>query len=47
MGIWIELFVFALVFLFAWHQFRDLRREREIREKKQAELRQQQDGGDA
>lgn len=28
MGMWIELFVFGLVFLFAWHQFRDLKKER-------------------
>jgi hypothetical protein len=28
MGIWIELGVFGLVFLFAWHQFRDLKAER-------------------
>lgn len=32
MGIWLELGVFGLAFLFAWWQFRDLRRERERRE---------------
>jgi hypothetical protein len=32
MGIWIELGVFGLVFLFAWHQFRDLKAERKKRE---------------
>jgi hydroxymethylbilane synthase len=31
MGIWIELFVFSLVFLFAWHQLRDLKKEKEKR----------------
>lgn len=32
MGIWIELGIFLLVFVFAWWQFRDLRKERERRE---------------
>lgn len=32
MGIWIELGVFGLVFLFAWHQFRDLKAEKKKRE---------------
>ncbi len=31
MGIWIELGVFGLVFLFAWHQFHDLKKEKEKR----------------
>lgn len=35
MGMWIELFVFGLVFVFAWHQFRDLKREKARREKNQ------------
>jgi len=28
MGMWIELGVFGLVFVFAWHQLRDLKKER-------------------
>ena len=35
MGIWIELGVFALVFVFAIHQFHDLKRERQKREQQQ------------
>lgn len=31
MGIWIELSIFGLVFLFAWHQFHDLKKEKEKR----------------
>jgi hypothetical protein len=30
--------VFGLVFVFAWHQLRDLKRERLKREKQQAEV---------
>ena len=37
MGIWIELGVFGLVFVFAWHQLRDLKKERLTREKQQAQ----------
>ena len=37
MGIWIELGVFSLVFVFAWHQLRDLKKERLKREKQQAQ----------
>ena len=37
MGIWIELGVFALVFVFAIHQFHDLKQEKLKRERKQAE----------
>jgi hypothetical protein len=37
MGIWLELGVFALVFLFAIHQFHDLKQE-----KKKPELLRQQ-----
>jgi hypothetical protein len=33
---WIELGVFALVFVFAWHQLRDLKKERLKRESQQA-----------
>jgi hypothetical protein len=33
MGIWIELGVFALAFVFAIHQFHDLKKERLKREK--------------
>jgi hypothetical protein len=32
MGIWLELGVFALVFLFAIHQFHDLKQEKKKRE---------------
>jgi low temperature requirement protein LtrA len=37
MGMWIELFVFGLVFVFALHQFNDLKKERLKREQKKAE----------
>ena len=37
MGIWLELGVFGLVFLFAIHQFHDLKQEK----KKREHLRQQ------
>jgi len=37
MGIWIELGVFGLVFVFALHQLRDLKKERLKREKQHAE----------
>ena len=37
MGMWIELGVFGLVFVFAWHQLSDLKKERLKREKQQAE----------
>ncbi|WP_194942868.1 hypothetical protein [Limnohabitans sp. Rim11] len=37
MGIWIELGVFALVFVFAIHQFHDLKQEKKKRERKLAE----------
>ena len=37
MGMWIELGVFGLVFVFAWHQLNDLKKERLKREKQQAE----------
>jgi hypothetical protein len=43
MGMWIELFVFGLVFLFAWHQFRDLKREKKKREEQQAASRSRDD----
>jgi hypothetical protein len=33
---WIELGVFGLVFVFAWHQLRDLKKERLKRERQQA-----------
>ncbi len=39
MGMWIELGVFGLVFVFAWHQLRDLKRERLKRERQKAEPR--------
>ena len=37
MGMWIELGLFGLVFVFAWHQLRDLKKEPLKREKQQAE----------
>ena len=37
MGMWIELGVFGLVFVFALHQWRDLKKERLKRESQQAE----------
>ncbi len=37
MGIWIELGIFGLVFVFAWHQMRDLKKERLKSEKQQAQ----------
>jgi hypothetical protein len=37
MGMWIELGVFGLVFVFAWHQLRDLKKERLKREKQQVQ----------
>ena len=42
MGIWLELGIFALAFVFAWWQFRDLRREREKREARQRAQREAQ-----
>jgi len=38
MGMWIELGVFGLVFVFAWHQMRDLKKERLKSVKQQAEV---------
>jgi hypothetical protein len=45
MGIWIELGVFGLVFVFAWHQLRDLKKERLKREslKAQSEIQTKQE----
>jgi len=37
MGMWVEMGVFALVFVFAIHQFHDLKQEKLKRERKQAE----------
>ena len=44
MGIRIELGVFALVFVFAIHQFHDLKQERLKRERKQAAEAQKENG---
>ena len=41
MGLWIELGVFGLVFVFAWHQLRDLKRERLKRESLKAQSEEQ------
>ena len=41
MGIWIELGVFGLVFVFAWHQLRDLKKERIKRESLKAQSEEQ------
>ena len=38
MGMWIELGVFGLVFVFALHQLRDLKKKRLKRESQQAEV---------
>jgi hypothetical protein len=38
MGIWIELGIFGLVFVFAWHQMRDLKKEQLKSEKQQAQV---------
>jgi hypothetical protein len=45
MGMWIELGVFALVFVFALHQWHDLKKERLKREQLQAEQDQAADKG--
>ncbi len=37
MGMWIELGVFGLVFVFALHQFNDLKKERLKREQQKAD----------
>jgi hypothetical protein len=37
MGIWIEMGVFGLVFVFALHQFHDLKKEKLKRERLKAE----------
>ena len=37
MGIWIELGVFGVVFVFALHQWHDLKKEKLKREKQKAE----------
>ena len=44
MGIWIELGVFLLVFVFAIHQFHDLKQEKRKREAAQEQLRQMPTG---
>jgi hypothetical protein len=41
MGIRIELGVFGLVFVFAWHQLRDLKKERLKRESLKAQSEEQ------
>ena len=41
MGMWIELGVFSLVFVFAWHQLRDLKKERLKRESLKAQSEEQ------
>ena len=41
MGMWIELGVFGLVFVFAWHQLRDLKKERLKRESLKAQSEKQ------
>ncbi len=41
MGMWIELGVFGLVFVFAWHQVRDLKKERLKRESLKAQSEEQ------
>ncbi len=41
MGMWIELGVFGLVFVFAWNQLRDLKKERLKRERLKAQSEEQ------
>jgi hypothetical protein len=41
MGMWIELGVFGLVFVFAWHQLNDLKKERLKRESLKAQSEEQ------
>ena len=41
MGMWIELGVFGLVFVFAWHQLRDLKKGRIKRESLKAQSEEQ------
>ena len=41
MGMWIELGVFGMVFVFAWHQLRDLKKERLKRESLKAQSEEQ------
>ena len=41
MGMWIELGVFGLVFVFAWHQLRDMKKERLKRESLKAQSEEQ------
>ena len=41
MGMWIELGVFGLVFVCAWHQLRDLKKERLKRESLKAQSEEQ------
>jgi hypothetical protein len=41
MGMWIELGVFGLVFVFAWHQLSDLKKERLKRESLKAQSEEQ------
>jgi hypothetical protein len=43
MGMWIELGVFGLVFVFGWHQLRDLKKERLKRDRQKAEPRENTD----
>jgi hypothetical protein len=47
LGIWIELGVFLLVFVFAIHQFYDLKQEKKKRELKQAEAASEKDKNSA
>jgi hypothetical protein len=41
MGMWIELGLLGLVFVFAWHQLRDLKKERLKRESLKAQSEEQ------
>jgi hypothetical protein len=47
MGIWIELGVFLLVFVWAWFQFRELKKERLKREQRKLEEQRDQQRADA
>ncbi len=47
MGIWLELGVFALVFLFAIHQFHDLKQEKKKRELLRQQVEENSEGENA
>jgi len=46
MGIWIEVGVFCLVFVFALHQFHDLKKEKQKREQQKKDAGLNTEAGD-